>query len=195
MKMGNLDVQSGVGPQERAYRRVVLFIVRPGGAAPQEGAMGFRTFEAVVPDGMAALRKGDLVEARATTVTNYLRDFALSGEGSAVLKILCPASEVTTTEERQLFMSCAAQLPWYQPWGRQHFFKGIVAAASGTVFQRSLKDHKNLSFSPFYTDNGRPIAGAVAMAQRPLLVNWVATDLHAANTYPKSQVHGSQYEQ
>jgi hypothetical protein len=165
---------AGAGPDEMAYRRVIVSIVHNEGGKPILGFKGIRAFIAVVPDGMPFLKKGDFVDVRATTMYDYLQGFAATGEGSAVIRLLCPGEEVATPEKVAKFKACATSLPWHQPWGEDHrYWDGIIASPSGYPFLSKLKDYKEFQYTPFYDADGKPLSTSVPRAPRPSIVTWV----------------------
>jgi hypothetical protein len=172
-RMHQLHVAAGVGPQEKAYRRVVLFMVHSEGGRPLGNYKGFMRFIAVVPDGMPKLKTGDLVEARMGPVYDYLKGFADSGEGTAVLRILCPNNARRADQDR--FRQCASVLPWHQAWGEdKRYYDGILASPSARPYAPSLRYHAELAFTPYYDTHGNPLGGAVAPAPRPDITTWPA---------------------
>lgn len=170
-RMHQLNVIAGVGAQEKAYRRVVLYIVHSEGGRPIGNYKGFMRFVAVVPDGMPLLKNGDLVEARVGNVYDYLKGFAQTGEGTAVLRILCPANTHRSQQER--FKQCASELAWYKGWDDgQRYYNGIVAAASERPYLPKLSDHTELKFSPYYDVEGSALPQAAPPAARPDITTW-----------------------
>jgi len=171
--MGSIETMSGVGPAERRYRRVSVFMDHSEGGKPMLGFKGYMRFEAIVPDGMPLLKLGDIVEVRFGKVYDHLKDFARTGEGSAVLRLLCPVNE--NRGQLDALKACATPLAWYKPWGEdKRFYDGIIASPSGRPYLPRLKDHVELSFTPYYDENGNVLPSAATPAVRPSLDNWPA---------------------
>lgn len=165
------DRVAGVGPAERAYRRVVVQIIHSEGGRPMGNYKGSRRFEAVVPDGMPLMRSGDQVDARALEWYDFLKDFAKTGEGAAVLRMTCPSYG---SNPPLVLISCASTLNWYQPWGEEkRYMDGVNAAPSNHPFKSSLKAYKSLQYSPYYDSHGNTLPNAVPMAARPDPSTWV----------------------
>lgn len=169
------DVRAGVGPDEKKYRRILVYIVHVEGGKPIFGRAGFRAFMVVIPDGMPLLKKGDIVDVRSTIFYDYLKDFDKTRDGSAVIRILCPAEEKVGGEQTKKFKECASTLPWHEPWGESNrYFNGILAMPSTTSFLPSLTDYKNLKYSPYYNAEGEMLTNAIPPAPRPSIMSWVA---------------------
>lgn len=165
------DRVAGVGPAERAYRRVVVQIIHSEGGRPMGNYKGSRRFEAVVPDGMPLMRSGDQVDARAIEWYDFLKDFAKTGEGAAVLRMTCPSYG---SNPSLVLISCASTLNWHQPWGdEKRYLDGVNAAPSDHPFKSSLKAYKSLKYSPYYDSQGNTLPNAVPMAKRPDPSTWV----------------------
>lgn len=165
---------AGAGPAELTYRRVIVSIAHNEGGKPFLGMKGMRVFMVMVPDGMPLLKKGDLVDVRATRMYDYLQDFARTGEGSAVIRLLCPGEDKVTPERQAQFKACASTLPWHQPWGEdKRYWDGIIASPSGYPFLPKLKDHTEFQYTPFYNAEGTQLATAVPRATRPDIMTWV----------------------
>lgn len=165
------DRVAGVGPGERVYRRVVVQIIHSEGGRPMGNYKGSRRFEAVVPDGMPLMRSGDQVDARALEWYDFLKDFAKTGEGAAVLRMTCPSYG---NNPPLVLISCASTLNWYQPWGEEkRYMDGVNAAPSDHPFKSSLKEYKSLKYSPYYDSEGNTLPNAVPMAARPDPSTWV----------------------
>lgn len=173
LRMGGIEVVAGVGNAERRYRRVSLYMTHSEGGRPTLGFKGYMRFVAIVPDGMPLLKLGDVVEVRFGNVYDHLKGFATTGEGSAVLRLLCPVNE--NRGQLDALKACASHLAWYEPWGEdKRFYDGIVASPSGRPYLPSLKAHTELSFTPYYDDSGKVLPNAVVPAARPSLDNWPA---------------------
>lgn len=169
----NHDARGGVGPSEQQYRRVIFWVANPEGGRPISGFVGQMAAEAVVPDGTPPLKAGDLIEVRHVRTYDYLKDFAQTGEGNAMLRLICPAGAKTGRQEQEDFKKCASQAPWLQAWGEEkRFYFGILAADSGRPYAVSLKDHKELRFTPYYDARGATLPGAVPMGSRPHIATW-----------------------
>lgn len=170
-RMSQLHVVAGAGPAEKVYRRAVLFVVHSEGGRPLGGYKGFMRLVAVVPDGMPLLKNGDIVEVRAGQVYDYLKGFAQTGEGTAVLRILCPTNSSAALQSR--FKECAQELPWLQSWGEgKRYYDGILASPSARPYAASLRAHTELKFTPFYSANGEQLPTAVVPAARPDIQTW-----------------------
>lgn len=164
---------AGAGPSELTYRRVIVQIAHNEGGKPILGYKGIRAFLAVVPDGMSLLKKGDLVDVRATTIYDYLKNFATTGEGTAVIRLLCPGEDEATPEKIAKFRACASTRPWHQPWGEEkRYWDGIIASPSGYPFLPKLKDHTEFAYTPFYDREGNQLPAAVPRAPRPNIMTW-----------------------
>jgi len=167
---GILATISGVGPQETRYRRVVVNFYNPDGGMFL-GLHGEMQLLVMVPDGFPILRGGDVVEMRTLGLYGYQKNFISSGDGAAVLRILCPRNE--RNEPGAAMHACGESLAWYDGWGEKyHFWEGIVASPSGRPWLPSLKDHTELSFTPYYDDAGNVLPTAVPPAPHPSIMNW-----------------------
>lgn len=165
---------AGSGPSELAYRRVIVFVAHNEGGRPILAFKGMRFFLAMIPDGMSLLKKGDLVDVRATTYYDHLKNFATTGEGSAVIRFLCPSEDDATPIKIAKFKSCASTRPWHEPWGEEkRYYDGIIASPSGYPFLPKLKDHTELAYTTFYDPEGNQLPTAVPRAPRPSIMTWV----------------------
>ncbi len=167
----SLEVYAGAGPQELRFRRVTLIVAHSEGGKPFLGFKGHMHFEAIVPDGMPMLKLGDLVEVRVGKVYDHLKGFAQTGEGTAVLRLLCPGN--LTRAEGPAVYKCAKNLAWFEPWGEdKRYFDGIIASTSGRPYLSSLKEHTELTFSPYYNETGTLLASAVTPLDHQNINNW-----------------------
>jgi hypothetical protein len=166
--MNNFDRAAGVGPAERAYRRVSLMLILEDGGKPLFGRYsGMRAASALIPDGMPLLEKGDIVEVRTRAQWDGLKDFAQTGEGPAVLRIECQSSKKASKENVRRWKACADKLSWVEAWGESNrYYFGILAKLPDTPYRASLKDHTDLYFTPFYGPDDEPLATRVIPAPR-----------------------------
>ena len=163
----------------RRYRKVVVLMHKGDDDQPLFGNTGFGASLALVPDGMPQLKKGDLVEFRHVRKFGGLEDFDKTGDGNAVLRLLCPSSP--DSGDKEVFRSCASHAKWQARWGEKHrYYMGILASPSGRPYAKHLKDHRELSFSPYYDENGHLLPGAVPMGPRPDIRRWSYPVLEAA---------------
>lgn len=168
----NGEATGGVGTHIRRYRRVIVQLINSEGGKPIMGLAGRAEILALVPDGFPKLLNGDLVEMRMLSLYDYMRDFDKTGEGTAVLRLLCPT--VHSRAEVKSWQSCASHYPWHEPWGEGNRFPlGVMAASTGRPFLKSLKDHTELSFSLYYDETGAVLPSAVKPAEHPRLDGWV----------------------
>ena len=179
--MTNHSRFAGAGPSELTCRRVIVSIAHNEGGKPMLGFKGMRVFLAVVPNGMSLLKKGDLVDVRATTIHDYFKNYASSGEGTAVIRLLCPSEEVATPKKIAKFRACGSTRLWYQPWGEEkRYCDVIIASPSGYPFLPKLKDYTDFAYTPFYDSEGNQLPTAVPRAPRPGIMTWISP----SNTRP-----------
>jgi hypothetical protein len=168
--MRSMSVSAGTGQAEVGYRKVPLFIANPAGGHILGLKGGYR-FNAFVPDGMPMLITGDLVEVRFTAMYDYGKDFVKTGDGTAILRILCPGT--VSRSEFDTFKVCASALAWHEEWGEgNRYYDGVVASASGRPYAASLKDYDDLSYTPFWSEKGDPLPSSVAPGPRPSIKGW-----------------------
>jgi hypothetical protein len=105
----------------------------PGDVGTRIGAM--------VPDHIAELKAWDLVEIRQTGTYDTMKNFSKTGEGNAILRVLCRRSDPG-------YDQCADALPRIG----SHRNEG----STGTPFLNSLKDY-GFTFTPAYTAKGERI--------------------------------------
>jgi len=85
-----------------------------------------------------------------------------------VLRLLCPVND--GRGQLDALKACASNLAWHEPWGEdKRFYDGIAALPLGRSYAARLKDHTELSFTPFYDSDGHPLQDAVAPAPHPNL--------------------------
>lgn len=170
--LSNHSRRAGAAPIVKQYRKAIVTILNGDDEQPIFGKTGVAGAIALVPDGMPALRKGDLVEIRHVRLFGGLQDFDKTGDGNAVLRLLCPESP--DRKDSETFKSCASNANWQKRWGEKHrYYTGILASPSGRPYAKNLKEHKELSFTPYYDDKGAPIPAAIPMGARPDINNWV----------------------
>lgn len=173
----NHGARAGVGPAEKRYRKVVYTMLNSEGGRPIGKFAGIMAAMAMVPDGMPRLKTGDLIEVRFPVWFDYMKDFAVTGEGSAVLRLICPAGSTSKTDS-EAFKECASHANWHQPWGEEkRYYQGIIAAPSGRPFAPRLKDHRELAFTPYYDEIDNVLPTAVPMAPRPDINAWAYPEL------------------
>lgn len=169
----NGEATGGASKDLRRYRRVVVQLINSEGGSPIFGLAGRAEVLALVPDGFPRLLNGDLVEMRMLSLYDYLKTFRETGEGTAVLRLLCPT--VHSRSEVKMWQNCASNYRWHEAWGEGNRYPlGVLAAPSGRPFLRSLKDHTELSFTPYYDESGRPLPQAVKPTEHPMLQGWEA---------------------
>lgn len=162
-------------PAVKRYRKVIVQMLNGEDEQPILGLTGIAAAVALVPDGMPLMKKGDLVEIRHYRMFGSLKSFESSGDGNAVLRLLCPSSP--SRGDMAAFKACASNAKWQTRWGESNrYFTGILASPSGRPYAAHLRDHKELSFTPYYDEDGEPLAGAVQMRTRPDINRW---------TYPR----------
>lgn len=93
----------------------------------------------LVPDHIAELKAGDLVEYRSIDGEDSNISWLSGGDGQAVLRVLCRKSQPD-------FDQCVDGLP------RWNGFKGM--GHTGTPFPDSVQDYK-FSFTKYYDENGK----------------------------------------
>ena len=94
---------------------------------------------AMVPDHIAALKAGDIVEWRSISSWDSLVGFDRTGEGQIVTRVLCRKSSPD-------WQQCHDSLP--------RFHKHKAAGVTGTPFPASVKDY-GFTFSKFYDESGK----------------------------------------
>jgi hypothetical protein len=173
LTLSNQEVIAGAGPAEKTFRRVELMMVHSEGGKPFLNYKGIKRFAAIVPDGFPLLKWGDIVEVRYEGIYDRLKGFAHTKQGTAVLRVLCPGDP--DRAKMPAFKACAKELNWHRPWGEDaRYFDGIAAANSGRPYAAKLTDHTELSFTPYYDADGKPLATAVPPAPRPDITSWPA---------------------
>lgn len=93
---------------------------------------------AMVPDSFPALKAWDIIEIRQSGTFYTMKDFAETGEGNAIIRVLCRKSQPD-------YEACANALP---KLGR-HRAQGLT----GTPYLPSLKDY-GYTFTPAYSAVG-----------------------------------------
>ena len=116
------------------HRIVPIRTAQYGAALATKLGQGFWTTAALVPDGTPRLRKFDIVEFRHVGTWRTLKDFPTTGEGNAVVKVLCRFEDPN-------YASCLDTLPSI---GK---YKGSGPAK--TEYKPSLQDYG-------FTFNGTP---------------------------------------
>lgn len=96
----------------------------------------------VVPDQFPRLMKGDIIEMRNIGTWDVMLDFAKTGEGNAVTRIVCRVSEPN-------FRDCRNSLP-------RIGYSTRPSGLTGTPFKPSLKDYAPLTFTKWYDKDGNP---------------------------------------
>ena len=114
-----------------------------------DGEVGFAT-GAMVPDHLPELKAWDLIEVRQTGSYDSMKNFAHTGEGNAVLRVLCRRSDPD-------YEACAEALPRIGKYRAQGY--------TGAPYLKSLKDF-GFVFSPAYNDKGERIR-ALQQASAP----------------------------
>ena len=168
--LSNFDRGAGVGDAERVFRRVpILMILAADGKPPLflRKHAARRATLALVPDGMPLLRRGDIVHVRTRDLWDGLKDFSKTGEGTAIVSLKCQGGSKPGKEEQILFKKCAERLPWLEEWGEElRFYEGILAVLPPVPYRDSLRDWKELSFTPFYDRDGSLLPNRVLPAER-----------------------------
>lgn len=95
----------------------------------------------IIPDHMAPLKRGDVVELRQTGTYNVIKGFVKTGEGNIVLRVLCRAADPQYKE-------CVSKLPSI---GK---FQGF--GETKTVYPASAKEY-GFTFTPKYDEKGKPL--------------------------------------
>lgn len=116
------------------HRIVPVRTVQYGSDTATYFGHGLWTTAALVPDGTPRLRKFDIVEFRNVATWRTLKDFPTTGEGNAVIKVLCSATDPN-------YQACLEATPKI---GR---YKG--AGRANTEYKPHLKDYG-------FTFNGTP---------------------------------------
>lgn len=126
------------GKPEFGYR-VVRVNLRHISAYPgfRAGDLGYST-AAMVPDNFPLLKAWDIIEIRHTGGFYTMKDFAKTGEGNAIIRVLCQKSQPDYEE-------CADALP--------KLSKNRAQGYTGTPYLPSLKDY-GYSFSTRYGTDG-----------------------------------------
>jgi hypothetical protein len=96
---------------------------------------------AYVPDHMPRLRAGDVVEIRQTGTWMTMENFAVTGEGNVVVRVLCEKAEPT-------YGACLEQGPQV---GK---IRGVGATDTG--YPPSVRDY-GYSFTPMFDEKGSPL--------------------------------------
>lgn len=129
------------GTPEYRYRLARLSIRQLKGLLyVSPGEYEFRT-AAMIPDSMPPLNGGDYVEVRQTGTWEVLRDFSKTGEGNAVIRILCRWGDAN-------YEQCVDALP--------KIGKYRANGLTGTPYPESLKSY-GFTFSPAYDEKGELI--------------------------------------
>jgi hypothetical protein len=123
---------------EYQYRAVYLNIrILKGFMFLEGGGTSYPTV-GMVPDGMPALKAWDLVELRQTGTYDTVKNFSKTGEGNAVLRVLCRRADPA-------YEKCVEALPRIG----KHKGQGLT----NTEYPASLKSY-GFSFSPAYAKDG-----------------------------------------
>lgn len=139
----NVFYMAGVEERTPEYRyRIARISIRQlqGLLYISPGQYEFRT-AAMIPDGMETIKSGDYVEIRQTGTWDVLKNFSKTGEGNAVLRILCKWGDPD-------YEKCLDALPRIGKYRAQ--------GLTGTPYPDSLKSY-GFTFSPAYTEKGELI--------------------------------------
>jgi hypothetical protein len=128
------------GTPEYQYRvaHINLRIIRGLPPLIKPGSHSFST-GAVVPSHIPELKAWDIVEIRQTGTYDVIKDFSTTGEGNAVLRVLCRKSAPD-------YEACANALPRigeFRAWG-----------PTGTPYLPTLKEY-GFQFSTAYDETGK----------------------------------------
>lgn len=96
---------------------------------------------AIVPDQIAPLKGGDLVEIRQTGTWDVDKDFVATGEGNIVLRVLC----VKASSD---YVGCVKKEP--------HIGEYEGFGATGTLYPVSIQAY-GYSYTPMYDAEGKPL--------------------------------------
>lgn len=96
---------------------------------------------AVIPDNMAPLKKGDVVEIRQTGTANVVKDFLSKEDGNIIIRMLCRAADPN-------YQACLEPLP------RIGKYKGF--GETNTYYPSTIKEY-GLTFTPKYDKDGNPL--------------------------------------
>jgi hypothetical protein len=122
------------GSPEFQYRSAMVFMAQLKGALYiKDGAYPYFT-AAYVPDHVGLLKRGDIVELRATGTYDVMLNFSKSHEGNAILRLLCRKADPA-------YKDCADKLPKIGNF--------TAVGPTGTPFLKSLTEY-GYAFTPAY---------------------------------------------
>jgi len=129
------------GTPEYGYRAVTVELrFLKGEYRWSDAEYGYRT-AAVVPDHLPLLKVGDRIEIRQTGTFDTLKNFSKTGEGNAILRMLCQKSSPD-------YEACVAKLP--------KTGKYLAQGYTGAPYLASLKDY-GYKFTPVTSATGEQL--------------------------------------